>query len=537
MNSFSSNNQQSWLSWFLRGLLIVVFLVLFAKLIEVQIIKGDYYRKLSEENRVRHIPIPAPRGKVIARGGEILAGNFETKKRVKFNKNGSFEITDDLTDASPDEIITDYKRYYSLGGKGAHAIGYLTQAGDTEVGRIDPKCSEKGQTLSGTLVGRTGLEEEYQCLLLGMPGEELIEVNTQGVKIRSLGKRNPIPGQDIKTTIDFGLQTEVANDMDNQKGAAIVTDVEGAILAFYSSPSFDPDNIAASLNDQNLPLFNRVVSGTFHPGSVFKPVTAIAALQENVIDKNFRYNDTGSITVNGFTYRNWYLVEYGRTEGEIDLTRAIARSTDTFFYKVGEMVGPNNITKWAKTFGLDKITGIDLPGETSGLIPSTDWKKDTIKEQWYLGDTYHMSIGQGYVALTPIEINTFITGIANDGLSCVPHLIASTPARCKNYRINQQNINLVKEGMKGVCSEGGTAYTFFDFSAKHSGQTVACKTGTAEVSADGNPHAWFTVFSPIDKPQIVATILFEKGGQGSQVAGPVARKIFDYYFAGVSTTQ
>jgi len=517
--------------------MIVVFLILFAKLIEVQIIKGDYYRKLSEENRIRHIPIPAPRGKIIARGGEVLAGNFETKKRVKFNKNGGFEITDDLTGASPDEVVIDYKRYYSLGSKAAHAIGYLTKAGDLEVGKVDPECPEKGPVPSSTLVGRTGLEEEYQCRLLGIPGEELIEVNTQGVKIRSLGKRNPTPGQNIKTTIDFGLQTEVANEMGNKKGAAIVTDVTGAVLAFYSSPSFDPDNIVRSLTDQNLPLFNRVISGTFHPGSVFKPVTAIAALQENVIDKNFTYNDTGSITVNEFTYRNWYFTEYGRTEGNVGLTKAVARSTDTFFYKIGEMVGPNIISKWASTFGLDKETGIDLPGETKGLIPTTDWKKTTIKEPWYLGDTYHMSIGQGYVAVTPIEINAYITGIANDGLSCVPHLIASTPARCKNYGINQPNIDLIKEGMKEACSEGGTAYTFFDFPVKHGGQTVACKTGTAEVSADGNPHAWFTVFSPIDKPQIVATILFEKGGQGSQVAGPVARKILDYYFARVSTTQ
>ncbi|QQG41507.1 MAG: hypothetical protein HYV90_05110 [Candidatus Woesebacteria bacterium] len=537
MNSLASQNTQSWLSWFLRGLLIVVFLILFAKLIEVQIIKGDYYRKLSEENRIRHIPIPAPRGKIIARSGEVLAGNFETKKRVKFIKNGGFEITDDLTEASSEEVVSDYKRYYPLGTKAAHAIGYLTKAGDTEVGKINPECPEKGPVVSGTLVGRTGLEEEYQCRLLGIPGEELIEVNTQGAKIRSLGKRIPIPGQDINTTIDFGLQAEVASEMDNKKGAAIVTDPGGQILAFYSSPSFDPDNVAPSLTDQNLPLFNRVISGTFHPGSVFKPATAIAALQENVIDKNFRYNDTGSVTVSGFTYRNWYFVEYGRTEGEVDLTRAIARSTDTFFYKIGEMIGANNLAKWADTFGLNKRTGIDLPGETVGLIPTPEWKQKVKKEAWFLGNTYNMAIGQGDVAVTPIEINTYISAIADGGTICTPHFLADLNNKCRGIGIDKQNLDLVKAGMKEACSEGGTAYTFFDFPSKHGGQTVACKTGTAEVSADGNPHAWFTVFSPIDKPQIVATILFEKGGQGSQVAGPVARKIFDYYFAGLSTTQ
>lgn len=531
------NNPQSWLSWFLRGLLIVTFLVLFAKLFEVQIIKGDYYRLLSEENRIRHIPLPAPRGKIIARGGEILAGNVETKKRIKFNVTGGFEITDDLTNATPEEIISDYKRYHALDDKAAHAIGYMTKAGDSEVAKIDPECPEKGPVVSGALIGRTGLEENYQCLLEGVNGEELIEVNTQGKKVRSLGIRSPIPGQDIKTTINYSLQEVVAGQMGGKKGAAIVTDANGAILAFYSSPSFDPNNIAPSLTDPNLPLFDRVISGIFHPGSVFKPVTATAALQEGVIDKNFLYNDTGSIVVNGFTYTNWYFTEYGRTEGQIGLTRAIARSIDTFFYKIGEMVGANNLAKWADNFGLNRQTGIDLPGETSGLIPTPDWKLKVKKEPWYLGNTYNMAIGQGDVAVTPIEINTYITSIANGGKLCKPHFVDSASQKCKQLDIAQSNLDLIKEGMKEACTPGGTAYTFFDFAQTHSGQTVACKTGTAEVSADGNPHAWFTVFSPADKPQIIATVLFEKGGQGSQVAGPVARKILDYYFAGLSTTQ
>lgn len=537
MNSLSSNNSQPWLPWFLRGLLILGFVVLLAKLFEIQIIKGDYYRTLSEQNRIRHIPLPAPRGKILARGDEILAGNVEQKRRIKFKQNGGFEITDDLTGAKADEMLTDYKRYYGLDDRAAHAIGYLTKAAEGEVGKIDPACPEKGPVISGSLIGRTGLEEEYQCVLLGTPGEELIEVNTSGQKIRTLGRREPIPGQDVKTTINFQLQVEVATDMDGKKGAAIVTDATGGILAFYSSPSFDPNNIASSLTDENLPLFNRVIGGTFHPGSVFKPLTAIAALEEGVIDKDFRYNDTGSITVNGFTYSTWYFTEFGRTEGEIGLTRAMARSTDTFFYKVGEMVGPNGIAKWADVFGLDKKTGIDLPGETMGLIPTPSWKQKTKKEAWFLGNTYNMSIGQGDVSVTPIEINTYISAVANNGKLCTPHFLISEDAKCKDTNVKKTNLDLVKEGMKEVCTEGGTAFTFFDFSAKHAGQTVACKTGTAEVAADGTPHAWFTVFSPIVSPEIVATVLFEKGGQGSEVAGPVARKIFDYYFQSIQSGQ
>ncbi len=539
MNTLSSSNSQSWLSWFLRGLLIIGFLILFAKLFEVQIIKGDYYRALSEENRIRHIPIPAPRGKIIASGGEILAGNVETKERIKFKSTGGYEITDDLTNATPEEIISDYKRYYPLADRAAHAIGYLTKANDTEVGKIDPNCPEKGPILSGALVGRTGLEEEYQCELLGTPGEELIEVNTQGKKVRSLGIKNPIPGQDIKTTINYSLQQEVAQDMEasekGKKGAVIVTDTTGGILAFYSLPSFDPTNIAPSLTDSNLPLFDRVVSGTFHPGSVFKPLVAIAALSEGSIDKNYQYNDQGIITVNGFSYTNWFFTEYGRTEGMVNLTKALARSTDTFFYTIGAMVGPDNIAKWADAFGLDKPTGVDIPGETKGLIPTPVWKQKTLKESWFLGNTYNMSIGQGDVSVTPIELNTYISAVANKGVLCRPEFLTSSSPVCRGTGVSQNNLDLVIQGMQEACATGGTGYTFFDFPAKHNGQTVACKTGTAEVGVVGLPNAWFTFFSPIDKPQIVATLVFEKSGQGADVAGPVARKIADFYFQSVSS--
>lgn len=343
----------------------------------------------------------------------------------------------------------------------------------------------------------------------------------------------------LKTTIDFNLQSEVADQMKDKKGAAVVTDTKGNILAFYSEPSYDPNllidrsdsaKIAELLNNPNLPFFNRVIGGTFHPGSVFKPVVALSALEEGAIDGSFTYTDTGVIKVNEFSYSNWYFTEYGRTEGNINLTKAIARSTDTFFYKIGEMVGPDNMAKWATAFGLNKPTGVDLPGEIKGLIPTTSWKKQTIKERWFLGDTYHMAIGQGYVAVTPLELNTYISAIAANGNLCQPRFNQEIPLVCKKLGVTQTNLDLVKEGMKEACTTGGTAYTFFDFSSKYGGTTVACKTGTAEVGTDGDPHAWFTFFAPIDNPEIVTTILIEKGGQGSSVAGPIARKIADFYF-------
>ncbi len=521
---------QSWLSWFLRGVLILLFLILLGKLFEVQIIKGSYYRGLSEENRIRHIPIPAPRGKILAKNGEALADNVAIKKAIKFTPGVAITLTEDLTNAKPEDIIADYKRVYPLGSKFIHASGYLSVVSDSQIGTVNPKCPQKGTRTSGMLVGVTGLEEEYECLLLGVPGEELIEVNTQGKKIRTLGIRNPIPGTDIKTSIDYKLQEEVAKNMD-KKGAAIVTDINGQILAFYSSPSFDPQNISAYLENPDLPFFNRVTSGTFHPGSVFKPLVLIAALEEGVIDKNFIFNDPGVITINGFSYANWYFTEYGRLEGQVDLVKALARSTDTFFYKVGEMVGPVNIAKWADMFDLDKETGVDIPGEAKGLIPTPAWKQKTLKEGWFLGNTYNMSIGQGDVSVTPIELNTFISAIANNGKLCQPRFILSGSPVCQQINVSQKNLDLVKKGMQAVCTTGGTAYTFFDFGQKHDGAAVACKTGTAEVGVTGEPNAWFTFFTPIEKPEMVMTIVFEKGGQGSQVAGPVARKIADYVYS------
>jgi penicillin-binding protein 2 len=544
MNSLASSNSQSWLSWFLRGLLILLFLVLFAKLFEVQIIKGKYYQALSQENRIRHVVIPAPRGRILARGGEELATNVEIKKRVKFTTDGSFKITDDLTDMKSDEMITDYKRIYPLGDKFSHALGYLAQVGSEEVGKINPGCPGKGPRASGMLVGKTGLEQSYECGLLGTPGEELVEVGATGTSVRILGRREPIPGRDLKTTIDYGLQLEVASAMNEKKGAAIVTDTTGQILAFYSFPTFDPNlfinknnsqEIGSLLKDPGLPLFNRVISGTFHPGSVFKLIVALAALQEGLIDKNFHYNDPGVITVNDYSYSNWYFTQYGRTEGLIDLVKAIARSTDTFFYTIGQMTGPSAIAKWAKSFGLDTLTGIDIPGETVGLIPTPEWKKETRNESWFLGNTYHMAIGQGDVSVTPIEINNYISGITTGGKICKPRFNLESAQNCRTVDVSGSDIGLIKQGMEAACSEGGTAFTFFDFPQKHSGISVACKTGTAEVGTDGTPHAWFTLFAPADNSQIVITVLIERGGEGSSIAGPIARKIADYFFVSAKT--
>lgn len=541
METLVSLKQQTWLPWFLKGILIVGFLILTGRLIELQIIKGSYYRALAEGNRIRRVALAAPRGKILARGGEILAGSNEVVRKLVFSPDKGFTKSDDIAGAKPEELITESVRRYPLGSAFAHVSGYLGEVNDKEVGKVNPKCPEKGVHQPGDLVGRSGLEEQYQCALSGVDGEELVEVNTQGRQIRILGRREPVAGKDLKTWIDFGFQQKVAESLGGKKGAVIVTDPNGEVLALYSSPSFDPNlfidktrsqAVERILTDKDLPLFNRAISGQFHPGSVFKPVVVIAALSEGAIDKNYTFDDPGVITIDKYSYANWYFTQYGRTEGTIGLTRAIARSTDTFFYKIGELIGIEKIAFWADKMGMNKETGIDLPGEIAGLVPTPEWKKRVTGEAWFLGNTYHVAIGQGDLAITPIEENQAISAFAS-GRLCSPRV--SGEPNCVNLKINKEDLDLLKQGMIGACSPGGTGFTFFDWNKESGPSTssgrVACKTGTAETSAEGISHAWFTAFSPTDFPDIVVTVLVERGGEGSKVAGPIARSIFDYRFA------
>lgn len=504
------------------------FLFLVSRLFELQIIKGKYYRELSDGNRVRKIALPAPRGKILARGGEDLVGSSSIEKRIVFKLEGGFELNDNTSNTDPDEILTVYERSYSLGPSFAHAGGYLGEVNEGEIEKIDPKCPEKGGKVLGDLVGRSGLEEEYDCILRGIPGEELIEVDITGKYVRTLGKVMPVPGRDVKTNIDFSLQKKVAEEMDGKKGGIVATDSKGEVLAFYSSPSYDPNDVAKSLNDPALPLFNRVVGGLYHPGSTFKPTVVTAALEEGKIDKNYRYLDTGIIRVNDYSYTNWYFTQYGRTEGEIGIVRAITRSTDTFFYKLGEITGIEKMVEYADKFGYSEKSGIDIPGEVAGLIPTPQWKKEVKNEAWFLGNTYHFAIGQGDIAVSPIEVNRAIEIIGNGGQICQPK-IAGIP-KCLSLNLKKETLDLIKQGMEGVCSEGGTGYTFFDWGGPSASLgTIACKTGTAETNTDGKTHAWFTLFYPSDFPEINLTILVEGGGEGSSVAGPIARKIMNYW--------
>jgi len=526
------------------GFLVIGFLLLAGRLFELQIIFGSQNRALAEGNRIKKEVIPAPRGIIYDRYGKELVRNIPLYRLQIENEEckeeeGCFKII------SRDEALTleaqgetenlriDIGRDYVYGEVLAHLLGYLGEATKEEV--------ELGKYQMGDLVGRMGIEEKYDYLLRGQDGGLIYEVDTYGHKVREIGRFEPIPGQDLHLLIDARLSKKVYQALAGKPGAVVISKAEdNEILSLVSSPSFDPnllsriedkgsktqEEIKELFEDPQKPFFNRAISGSYPPGSIFKIVTATAGIEEGKIDENTTYTDTGQIKIGDYIYRNWYFSQYGKTEGEINLVRAIKRSTDTFFYKVGEWVGATRLSEWASAFGLGKKTGINLPGEVAGFVPNPREKERLTGERWFLGNTYHFAIGQGDILTTPLQINSLTTIIANSGYLCHPVLLKDEERNCQSLRLEELSLRLVKEGMKEACSPEGTAFPFFDFQPQ-----VACKTGTAEFGdPEDKTHAWLTAFAPEDKPEIVATALIEKGGEGSYVAAPVVKEIMDYYF-------
>lgn len=526
IENFAVNPKSSWLTWFFRGILVIAIFIILGRLAELQIIKGEYYQNLSDGNRARRVAIKAARGKIVAKDGEVLVDSIPVGKTVKFDPLQGYEKVTPDENTKTEDIITEWDRAYPLASASGHLTGYLGEVNEEELGKVDQECIEKGTKTLGTYNGRSGLEYQYDCLLRGIDGEEIVEVDTLGNKIRTLGRKAPVAGSDLKTTIDFKLQKKVQEAMGSQIGAVIVSSPDGAIHALYSNPSYDPNSdIAKLFSDKSLPLFNRAIGGVYHPGSIFKMVTSTAAMEEGAIQPDYQYDDTGIIKIDEYEYRNWYFTQYGGQEGLVDTVKALARSTDTFYYKVGELVGIDNLVNWSEKYGLKDRTGIDLPGEVAGLVPSPEWKKAVKGERWFLGNTYHFSIGQGDLSVTPIAASRIAQVISNGGRLCRPYINSELTASCKDLEIEPMHLNTIKAGMKAACDPGGTGVPFFEFPVE-----VGCKTGTAETFEENITHAWFTVFAPYENPEYIVTVLVEKGGEGSKVAAPIAREILDFVY-------
>ncbi len=557
----NSSKNYSIRSYLLPVILIVAAGLILARLFFLQIIKGVGYRVLSDSNRTKTIAIHAPRGIIFDRDGVPLVFNVpgfrevpvdtSLEKTKLMNKDQALK----LISVGKTNLEIDSLRNYPYKDAIAHVLGYIGQISAQELKQKD-FVNYKG----GDLIGKMGIEREYEGLLKGINGKELVEVDSLGKTIRQLGQTDPIPGQNVSLTLDIALQRaafDAAKDV--KKGAVIVSNPKGEILALVSKPSFDPNlftmgsaeqntdsamqnsesSIAQILNDsEKQPLLNRAIGGVYPPGSTFKLVVASAGLEEKFIDKNFTIQDTGVVSLGAFSFSNWYLTQYGKLDGELNIVSAIKRSNDIFFYKLAGLVGVDNLSSFAEKFGLGKKLGIDLVGEQSGTVPTEEWKKRVIGEQWYTGDTYHYGIGQGYLLTTPLQVNIWTQAIANGGTIYKPHLLKNEKLKMKNEKfLSQSTVDLIKEGMVEACSPGGVAWPLFNFKNQKSKIKndelikVACKTGTAQHGGeDTMPHAWITLFAPADNPQIIITVLSESSGEGSNIAAPIAKKILEEWF-------
>ncbi len=565
--------------WKRTGLKTAYFIflaIILTRVSMLQIVKGKYYQGLSDDNRIIKRPIAAPRGVIVDRNNIVLVRNtpyFKLKgqdRLLNYNEYAKQESTLSAEKKDTAEIVP--VREYQYNKSTAHVLGYISPVTEEELKKSKKLISDSPIKYSARdYVGRTGIEEQFELLLKGVDGNEYVEINSNGKVQKILGSQPGIPGRTIQTSIDSGLQQfafdrieKAVRDANAPSGVVVVQNPNnGQIVSLVSFPSYD-DNIftheerskevSAAFTDTSLPLLNRAISGTFPPGSTYKIITGLAGLESKTINFDSKFEDTGNISISGITFNNWYFSQYGKTEGDIDLRKALARSNDTFFYKLSLAMGPDKLVDESHKFKLGQILGIDIPGEVSGLIPSPEWKQKTQKEMWYPGNTVNMSIGQGDVLVTPLQVASYTSVIANNGTLYQPSLVstifdADNKIVCKknleknnwsgelcrdlntsleaptNLHIDQHYLQVIQGGLHLVTQRGGTAYPFFDFPLDTAG-----KTGTAESFEGQKPHAWYTGYAPFNKPEITVTVLVEKGGEGSSVAAPVAKDVMDYYF-------
>ena len=430
-----------------------------------------------------------------------------------------------------------------------HVLGY--------VGKIEESQKqtylEKNYSIDDYL-GKTGLELFYEKELKGVNGREQVEVDATGQAKEMIASQKPINGQNLVLTLDLALQQkaeeslrQVLSGYGKKKGAVVILDPNsGEVLALVSWPSFDNNVFSRGLsneeyqkliNDQNNPLFSRAMSGEYPSGSTFKLVIGAAALQEGIINENTSFNSVGGISVSNWFFPDWKAGGHGWT----NIYKALAESVNTFFYIIGggysnfEGLGVAKIKEYAQNFGLNQKLGIDLPNEAFGFLPSQDWKEKTKNEQWYIGDTYHLSIGQGDILVTPLQVAAWTSVFASGGKLFQPHLVKeildSDNQLVKEIEPKIINQNFIEKNYLKIINHG-LRQAVLTGSARGLGNlpiSVAAKTGTAEWSSQKSPHAWLTAFAPYENPRIVVTVLVEEGGEGSSVALPVAREIINWW--------
>ena len=490
----------------------------------------------------------------------------EIQKKISDNKNG-YEPIRIATDV-PMDVVTNIEehshelpgisidveplRYYPYNTMASQLFGYVGEVSEEELAEIK---QENPNTLvgAGTILGRSGLESMYDDVLRGVDGGKQLEVDATGRPVEEVERKNTIPGSDIHLTIDVNLQKAAEEAVRNQidqlraqgipaQGAAVVAldPNTGAVLAMVSSPEFNPNWFSLGIttaqwnqlnNDKNHPFDNKVISGEYPPGSPFKIVTGVAALDLKKVTPEEQIFDSG---------RHW-LIDKRNAEGEalgwLDFNTALAKSDNVYFYEMGNRVGIENIDKYAKYFGLGEKTGIKLYGEAAGNLASPEYKRKVFDQDWYLGETFDAAIGQSFTLVTPIQMAVLLSQVANGGIRYQPYVVSrvdnkdGTPAEIFGPKklgvlpVPKNVMDLVRNGLRDVTAEGGTAGDIF----KGFPISVAGKTGTAE-NAHGQDHGWFVAYAPYDKPRIVVVALVEQGSFGAGSAGPIVRDILAAFF-------
>ena len=606
MKNYLNTVNSDWFSQRITGVILcitVAFSVLFVRVFYLQIIEGETYRRLSENNSIRLQSVDAPRGLI-----------FDANRSLLVDNRPSFDLGIILKDAKPLEETVDklagyldipateittkikaargvpsYKpifikrdigrnamaaaevhkfdlpgvtinirpvRHYINSMHASHLIGYL--------GEINSDELESGDYVGcrgGDFIGRFGIEKSYEDMLRGKRGGRQVEVNVRGQVVRVMKTVDALPGRNLFLTVDASLQKLAESLMTDKVGAVVAMDPDnGHILAMVSNPMFDQnafvsglshDEWNALLSNPDHPMTNKVLQGEYPPASTYKIVTAIAGLEEAVIDEETILNCPGYYALGNRVFRCWKRGGHGK----VDIYRAIAESCDVYFYQVGEAVGVDRLAHYATAFGLGSPTGINLDNEASGLIPTSQWKRKRLGEPWQKGETLTIAIGQGFNLTTPLQMSSLVAAIANGGTLYRPVIVSAvetadgnvlqtaSPHVAGRLNISEKSLAIVRKGLWAVVNgKRGTAR-----GSRLKGIEMSGKTGTAQVVAIKEPdreggqtdkkevehrfkdHAWFVAYAPSADPTIAVAVIVEHGEHGSSTAAPIAKAVIQFY--------
>jgi penicillin-binding protein 2 len=578
-------------------IILGVFLILTYGLWRLQVMQSDSYALMAEKNRVRNVPILAPRGKILDRQGRVIVDNYpsfsalllrdsardlnadadmiakglhmdpnELRQRIKkFTAMPQYQPIFLKEDITPNELsfieshrnelpeldtIMAHRRLYPRNGFMAHLIGYVGEVTDDMLNQPQFELYNPGD-----VVGVSGVEKQYNNLLMGKNGSRRAIVNSRGREVGRLDETPAEPGKQLKLTVDVDLQIAAEEALEGKNGAVVAMDPRtGEILAMVSRPTFDPNHFAVKISkdewvklvtDENHPLLNKAIQAQLAPGSVFKIIMATAGMQEGIAE-DMHVNCTGGASFYGRYFKCWVLAEH-RTHGVVDVSKAIYQSCDVFFYTLAERLGIERIAKYATMFGLGQKTGVDLPQEASGVMPSEQWKIRNFKQKWYAGETISVGIGQGAVATTPIQLARAIAAIASDGTLRRPRLTSprdlpaniipatNVPDEVK-IPIDPKSWEIITDAMANVVSPIGTANSAhlqgIDFAGKTGSAQTISNTLKAKMGAVGKSkfkdNGWFVGVTPRRNPEIVVAALLEEGEHG-YLAARVASQVIKAY--------